>query len=1577
MRYTNSIATAPKPQPTIPDTTFPPLDTIYRPSIVKVLESACSEDHESCHSSPRSWRYLQNQIPQGALRLEQATIYQAYSRFICAFTGQEEIAFHTTIAEHSKRGTVCVQVLSGDDESPAEIICHHADETPSSESSIAFALNILAPKNVESHDYIPHDTVSFKQIKFHSLTMTQPFTVTVKLEADCSVSKIGLRVERGLVSDRDATQIFNTLLQYLWSSSADGTNSFKQRPDTSPERSILNFPPCSRPLSLTQDDGKSQMALLHAAFERRVLDHPDRIALDFLQAQDSPSAPKIRRTFTYAALNQLTHSLAQIILNCFGPRTSAVVPILLSTSPELYISYLAVLKAGLAFCPLPVEAPPKRLQDIMDDLSPQVILGAETFRESLPALKGASDASRDVRKLKWIDVEQFTHTHMESMDTQSQPTSERALAHPQEDDVCYIMYTSGSSGIPKGVQITHLSATCSITAHAVTALLPPSPDGVPRWFQFAAPTFDPSLMEIFVPLSTGATLCSATRDLTLTDIEGTVSQLEATVMMSTPSMAATIRRSKLLSVRSLWTMGETLLRKNIDDFADPGANTELCNAYGPTEAAINCTLLPNFHPGDRGSIIGPALSTSSLFVIDPEAKTPTPVPRGFVGELAIGGPQVSIGYLNRLDQNLKSFVETPEFGRVYRTGDKARIVTDRNGQYVVEFLGRIDTSQVKLSGRRVDLGEIDTVISACKGVKEAVSVSYKRFADQHGSEEAVTFLVLKESVDDASVEARCRETAAERLLSYMNPSKYFFVDLIPRSLAGKVDRKALSLVAERLWHGETTENENPQTREKEANDDSRESLLSRILSQVLGTKFSDINPTTNFFSVGMDSLRAIRFLQLARDVGIVGLSMTDILQGASPRSLAALLSERCMQSLESLGSGRQINGLSARPRDKSFDRDTFFQKYEKFCTNSLGIDLEHIEKILPTTATQSAMLASFLRSSSSTSPSKKHYIHHSVHHINPWIGFSRLQKAWMTVLDRHEAYKMVFLPLDDNVSPFLQCVLGPVCPLIRKSWKEQHCEVDEQVDFDDAIQRALEAAEIDITLEKPPVQLTLVKTPKRKAIVCSIFHGIFDGASLQLLFDEVNIEYTGFEAPRRTEISTAVYMHFNSDAEATVAFWSAQLKDCDPTPFPSLTGLRPEVVTKIPRCTTRLATTDLNLLRDGARKCLASPLTILQAAWGLLLVTYKDNLGSSTFGSVMSGRLDQESEVCMGPTFTTIPVTIPSHTLKSNASNAAVLQQLTELNAKSLQHLQIPLNSITTTNGGLYYDTLLAFQDFASGGGNSDLWHTVEYPAMSNDFVVMIEVWPEVDGALRLRATYMDEYLEEASASLMLQQFSDMITFITQNPEQPYLDGRFATTPSQSPLAGSPPVETEIGGILHEQFEHNAKLYPDDIALVFKGDLQSEVSPLNVEWTYSELDRRANRLARYLVTEFGCLNDKVIPFSLEKSPELYVAVLGILKAGGAWCPIDPSFPVARRYDLIARTDARMLLVANNTVLQYSVPVGVIVVDVNKLGVESGVVNNVDGLDDLATPRPQDMAYLIWTSGTTGVSNSWNIFPLQF
>lgn len=227
-------------------------------------------------------------------------------------------------------------------------------------------------------------------------------------------------------------------------------------------------------------------------------------------------------------------------------------------------------------------------------------------------------------------------------------------------------------------------------------------------------------MEIFINLWSGTTLCAADRQRFLTDPEGVLRELRCSHMMATPSMAAMLRPEKIGSKFELWTMGEKLSDSVIEKFSRPAKGYVLCNAYvrccnfliedmltvqqGPTEASINVTLRIHTQ-GESGARLGPPIPTAAMVILHPTENRLVPV--GFPGELGLAGVQLARGYLNMPEQTARAFVDVEEIGRVYRTGDRARVVVDEQDSWnCVEYLGRMGMEQVKLSGRRVELGEV-------------------------------------------------------------------------------------------------------------------------------------------------------------------------------------------------------------------------------------------------------------------------------------------------------------------------------------------------------------------------------------------------------------------------------------------------------------------------------------------------------------------------------------------------------------------------------------------------------------------------------------------------------------------------------------------------------------------------------------------------------------------------------------------------------------------------------------------------------------------------------------------------------
>lgn len=1371
-----------------------------------------------------------------------------------------------------------------------------------------------------------------------------------------------------------------------------------------PQRSILNFPPLVKPPPLKFGQNKLLgQSLLHNAFEFWAHEKPDTVALDFVHSLPSTNKPAEHSILTYAELNAAATRVASHLRAILEDRKdltnwTRIIPVHMPTSPELYISYLGVLKAGYAFCPIPQDAPQRRIQEILDDIDSPVILGRVPESSIEPWYK---NAERQSTTPAWLNVAEISKSLSGSHVTDQDELDYSSMNHSRLDnDIAYLLFTSGSTGKPKGVQVTHLAATCSINSHATSIPLPRDFTGSFRWFQFASPTFDPSIMEVFVTFSCGATLCSANRDLTMTDLEATINETKATIMMATPSLAALLRPSRLDTLRHLWTMGEKLNRTVIENFASPSAlngtadsdsqhshATMLVNAYGPTEGAINCTFNSPVDQLTRGSIIGRPLPTCSMFVLDPDRKTPQTVPAGMAGELAIGGPQVSKGYLNRPEETARAFVFSPEYGYIYRTGDMARIVWDEKGQQVLEFLGRITSDQVKISGKRLELGEIESVLATVRGIIEIVAIVLQRDQGKQGSEQLIACIVADHSHEASREELvkECREVAARHLPSYMCPSSFVFLESLPRSSSGKVDRRAIATRLKTAQQDEiisTVENggANPQDAPADWDiveniDPSLRQLLLEALAKTTDQDAIAIQPFASLFSLGVDSLGAMRLLQHLRENGVDHLSVSDVLSAGTPSGLLSTIAQGKDKDLDASPNGSQgREPLLALQGDlREFDR-----RNREICAQRLHIDPGAIQNVLPTTATQSGILASFLRrSSTKTNHSKASYIYHSIIHLGKDVDTERLRRSWETVIADYDSFRTVFCWLDDDMAPFAQCILARNATPDRE-WKLYSSESSSsRLSKENLINLALSEAEDSITLNTPPWKMSLVDFSSGSALILSMFHGIFDGGSLQLLLEDISAAYCGRPRGHRTSLDHIVKNHFIAQHEATSRFWQDHLREYSPVSFPSVTPYRSSEAENVFDAVEVTAGTSYEMLKKKSRSIGCTPLSVLQAAWGSILLSYTGTSDQDVLiGSVVSGRFDVDSETCIGPTFTTVPLRLALNKIGRDCSgilsNASVTRHLASINAKSLAYLQPRLGSLVTENGQLPYDTLLAFQDFNAGSNSSTLWSAVEHPPMANDFAVMIEVWPVADdGSLILRATFNGSKLDRDSAQLMLRQMSDIVEFILDCPDADFQDAPCRTGRSSKSVANpvsTSPDECSQGYLLHTQFERHAEVRPEDVALIFKADLEDPANPSNIEWTYGTLNAKADSLADTLIERYGSLQNSTVPICIEKSPAMYVAILGILKAGAAWCPIDTFSPPQRRHDLIARTGARVLLVSGTDSVQHAnaVPAEVDVLDVTKLvTVWSSEEPFQKRGQSCNRATPHDTAYLIWTSGTTG------------
>lgn len=471
-----------------------------------------------------------------------------------------------------------------------------------------------------------------------------------------------------------------------------------------------------------------------------------------------------RRVLTYHELHVASDALAASIRARLASLeyASDIVPVLLPQSPELYIALLAVLKAGRAFCPIGLDSPPERIAFILKDISAAIVVTAADFQEKLP-----SPTSVQVLLLD---------------------SDERATPMPPEPEtrdsrqslLAYVLYTSGSTGLPKAVSVSHRAVTQSLLAH--DQHIPP----FTRFLQFAAPTFDVSIFEIFFTLYRGCTLVGCTRENMLNDLPATIALLQADAAELTPTVVSNLLRGRdsVPGLQLLLTIGEMLTRDVIDEFG--GSETQpsmLWAMYGPTETAIHCTLQPRFSRSFPPKNIGFPLETVMTIVAAPGCTFSSTqdleiLSQGEIGELVIGGPQVADEYLNRSELTLASFIHDPEYGYLYRTGDKARLCSDGT----IECLGRIASGQVKLKGQRVELGEVEQTIMKIDNCHSAVAAVIQ--------DTLVAFCATNPcTVSRETVQEICRLW----LPTYMIPTGIVLVDRMPQLPSGKVDKKALEV----------------------------------------------------------------------------------------------------------------------------------------------------------------------------------------------------------------------------------------------------------------------------------------------------------------------------------------------------------------------------------------------------------------------------------------------------------------------------------------------------------------------------------------------------------------------------------------------------------------------------------------------------------------------------------------------------------------------------------------------------------------------------------------------------------------
>jgi amino acid adenylation domain-containing protein len=772
---------------------------------------------------------------------------------------------------------------------------------------------------------------------------------------------------------------------------------------------------------------------IHQLFEEQVERTPNAVAVVFEGEQ-----------LTYWELNARANKLAHY-LQTLGVEPEVLVGICVDRSLEMVVGLLGILKAGGAYVPLDPAYPPERLAFMLEDASVPVLLTKARLVKSLPEHQA---------RVVCLDGD------WEALEGESEENPTSLVA---SDNLAYVIYTSGSTGRPKGTMIVH-QGLVNYLSWCTLAYAVADGEGAPVNSSIG---FDATITSLFSPLLVGQKVVLLQELQEIESLSATLrSQNNFSLVKITPAHLEIL--SQLLpglqaatQTKAFIIGGEALSEKSVSFWLRNAPYTKLINEYGPTETVVGCCVYEvSAQTSLSGSIpIGRPIANTQLYILDQYLQ---PVPIGVPGELHIGGAGLARGYLNRPSLTAQKFIHNPFSGnpsdRLYKTGDLTRYLPDGN----IEFLGRID-NQVKIRGFRIELGEIEAVLAQHPDVLQAVVVVRE---DNPGNKYLAAYLVPKLEAAAPPKSSELRSFLLAKLPDYMVPGAFVFLETMPLTPNGKIDRRVLPA---------------PDSSRREQEDKfvapstPTEEILAAIWAEVLGLQLVCIND--NFFDLGGHSLLATQIISRIWEAFKIELPLRHLFEAPTIASLSqAVETARLAGSQEQSSSSMAFDTL---PPLVPAARDTHIP---------LSFAQKHIwiaQQFYPDSCAYNSPIT--LRFTGKLSPEV-------------------LEKSINEIIRRHEILRTTF-PIQEE-QPVQ--VIAPSLTLPLKIVDLQHLPLEER---EASAQRlANQEAQHHFDLASGPVlQTTLIRlTQKEHWLLITMHHIITDGWSYDILLQELGTLYNAF-----------------------------------------------------------------------------------------------------------------------------------------------------------------------------------------------------------------------------------------------------------------------------------------------------------------------------------------------------------------------------------------------------------------------------------------------------------------------------------
>ena len=1052
-------------------------------------------------------------------------------------------------------------------------------------------------------------------------------------------------------------------------------------------------------------------------------DYPkDKTLIDLFREQTlgAPSAEALVCGDVRLTYAQLLHCATQVAshLRNAGVGTESLVGICFERSPEMIAAMLGTLLAGGAYVPLDPKYPKDRLSFTLQDAKVKVLLTQSKLVASL--------ALNDAPVLCLDSLEDLL------AGTEEQP--EAPLA--ESDNLAYVIYTSGSTGKPKGVALEHRNAVALVSWAKETF----STEELSGVLASTSICFDLSVFEIFVPLCCGGKIILTENALELKTL-GAASEVR--LINTVPSAMRELLRVRAVpaGVHVINLAGELLSTELVDQIYKETSVGKVFDLYGPTETTTYSTGALR-KPGQPATI-GRPLANEQVYLLDSKLH---PVPMGIPGELFIGGDGLARGYLNRPELTAEKFIPHPfKCGaRLYRTGDLARWRADGD----LEYLGRLD-HQVKIRGFRIELGEIEAVLKNHPGVGATLVVARE---DYSGDKRLVAYVVPRTG---ASVTAEeLKKSIREELPEFMVPSAFLFLQSMPMTPNGKIDRKALPAPEAPAQRNDLIA---PRT--------STEAQLTDIWCEVLRLKQVSVND--NFFDLGGHSLLAVRVIAAIRDIFKVELPLTTLFSAPTIAALSEVLS-----ASQSHNGHAPVAAITPTPRTGQLPVSYVQER------------LWFLDQLNPGSAAYNVPTALRLKGP---------------------LEINALREAVNTLISRHEALRANFKYSDNGLTQQISENLRLEIPCIEihgKSTEDRERVLQDLINHD--------ARQPFDLANGPLIRVSLFRIDKADHVLLVVMHHtISDGWSLAVFFQELGAVYDSLAAggsPAQLAslpIQYADFAHWQRQRmsgpilEAELAYWKKALDGVPPELQLPLDHSRTDRPSGRADCrAVTFETGSVQTMSEFARRQGCTPFMVFLAA---LMITLQKWTGQQDLvvGTVVAGRTRRELENILGCFMNFLPLRA---TLRDSDTGREVLGRVRTTVLDGQTHQDCPFEKIVEAvnpqrrqDQNPLYNVALLLQNFPANLFPSETLQAKPIPvsleAALLDLRFEIESTPE---GLSLICEYRTDLFEPATVQALLSSWRKVLEALLRNAEShlPEFEIDSALKPDRQP--GAPVASTSV-----------------------------------------------------------------------------------------------------------------------------------------------------------------------------------------